>query len=52
MAASKTHVVKSGDTPYAIARIYGVKLASLLSANPGLDPRRLRPGQTVVIPWQ
>ena len=51
-AASKTHVVKSGDTPYAIARIYGVKLASLLSANPGLDPRRLRPGQTVVIPWR
>src|SRR5207248_5335461 len=40
MAASKTHVVKSGDTPYAIARIYGVKLASLLSANPGLDPQR------------
>ncbi|PYJ82742.1 MAG: hypothetical protein DME22_17625 [Verrucomicrobia bacterium] len=52
VAAAKTHVVKSGDTPYAIARIYGVKLASLLGANPGLDPRRLRPGQTVVIPLQ
>src|SRR2546429_34960 len=49
-AAAKTHVVRSGDTPYAIAHNYGVKLANLLSANPGLDPRRLRPGQTLVIP--
>src|SRR6266496_2675008 len=51
-AASKTHVVKSGDTPYSIARNYGVKLASLEVANPGLVPRRLRPGQTLVIPFQ
>ena len=51
-AAAKTHVVRSGDTPYAIAHSYGVKLANLLSANPGLDPRRLRPGQTLVIPLQ
>ena len=49
-APSKTRVIRSGDTPYSIARNYGVKLASLLSANPGLDPRRLRPGQTLVIP--
>ena len=51
-AASKSHVVRSGDTPYSIARNYGVRLANLLSANPGLDPRRLRPGQTLVIPLQ
>ncbi len=49
-AASKTHVIQSGETPYGIARNYGVKLASLLGANPGMDPRRLRPGQTLVIP--
>jgi LysM repeat protein len=49
-AAAKTHVVRAGDTPYAIARSYGVKLAELLSANPGLDPRRLRPGQALTIP--
>src|SRR6185437_5749661 len=47
---TKTHVVKSGDTPYSIARNYGVKLVNLLSANPGLDPRHLRPGQSLVIP--
>jgi len=51
-ASGKTHVIKAGDTPYSIARAYGVKLASLLGANPGVDPRRLRPGQTLAIPVQ
>ena len=50
--SAKTHVIRSGDTPYSIARAYGVKLASLLSANPGVDPKRLRPGQTLAIPLQ
>ncbi len=49
-AATKTHVVKSGEYPYSIARNYGIKVADLLSANPGVDPRRLRPGQALVIP--
>ena len=43
-------MIQSGETPYGIARNYGVKLANLLGANPGMDPRRLRPGQTLVIP--
>lgn len=50
-SSSRTHVIKSGDTPYSIARNYGVKLATLLGANPGVDPKRLRPGQTLVIPF-
>ena len=49
-AALKTHVVKSGEWPSSIARTYGIKVADLLSANPGVDPRRLRPGQALVIP--
>jgi LysM repeat protein len=49
-ATAKTHVVKSGEWPSSIARSYGIKVADLLSANPGLDPRRLRPGQALVIP--
>ena len=49
-ASTKTHVVKSGEHPYSIARSYGIKVADLLSANPGVDPRRLRPGQALVIP--
>jgi len=49
-ATTKTHVVKSGEWPYSIARAYGIKVADLLSANPGVDPHRLRPGQALVIP--
>src|SRR6185503_19918215 len=47
---TKTHVVKNGEWPYSIARTDGIKVADLLSANPGVDPRRLRPGQALVIP--
>jgi tetratricopeptide (TPR) repeat protein len=46
----KTHVVRERETPSAIARQYGVKLESLLAANPGIDPKRIRPGQTLKIP--
>lgn len=42
--------VKRGDTPAAIARKYGVKLESLLAANPGLDARHMKVGQTLNIP--
>jgi LysM repeat protein len=49
-SASKTHVVRSGETPYSIARTYGVPVASLLSANPGVDPKRIRPGQPLSVP--
>ena len=48
--ALRTYVVKSGETPIAIARRYGVKLSAFLAANPGLEPRRMRAGQTVNIP--
>jgi LysM repeat protein len=48
--AGKTHVVKAGETPAAIARQYRVNLNALMSANPGLDARRLRPGQTINLP--
>ncbi|HTJ01123.1 MAG TPA: tetratricopeptide repeat protein [Dongiaceae bacterium] len=45
-----TYAVKRGDTPAAIARKYGVKLESLLAANPGLDARHMKVGQTLNIP--
>jgi tetratricopeptide (TPR) repeat protein len=48
--APRTHLVKPGETPTTIARQYGVKLDAFLRANPGLDPRRMRAGQTVNIP--
>ena len=45
-----TYTIKSGDTPAAIARKYGVKLDALLAANPSLDAKHMRAGQTVTIP--
>lgn len=46
----RTHSVKAGDTPYSISRKYQIKVNSLLSANPGLDPKRMRVGQVINIP--
>lgn len=48
--ATRTHSVKSGETPSSIARIYGVKLDALLAANPGVNPKRIRVGQVLKIP--
>lgn len=49
-ASPRTHTVRAGETLYVIARKYGLKLDALTAANPRLDPRRMRPGQTLVIP--
>lgn len=49
-AASRTYVVKAGDSPYSIARKAGVKLAALMDANPGLDAHHLRVGQSLNLP--
>ena len=46
----RTHTVKAGETAFVIARKYGVKLETLLAANPRVEPRRLRVGQTLAIP--
>lgn len=47
---TRTHAVKAGDTPFSISRQYQIKVNSLLSANPGLDPKRMRVGQLLNIP--
>lgn len=48
--ARRTHVVKSGDKLTTIAREYGVDLGRLMHANPGIDPTRLKIGQTIHLP--
>jgi LysM repeat protein len=48
--SSKTHVVKTGETLAAISRRYQIKISSLQSANPGVDPKRLRAGQVLNVP--
>ena len=42
--------LKGGDTPASISRKYGVKLDTLMAANPGLDARHMKIGQTINIP--
>ncbi|MFZ5824984.1 MAG: M14 family zinc carboxypeptidase [Bacillota bacterium] len=44
------YVVQPGDTLWAIARRFGLSVAALQRANPGVDPLRLRVGQRLVIP--
>lgn len=49
------YTIQSGDTLSAIAQAYrdrGVKVTveDILKANPGLDPRKLQPGQVIIVP--
>lgn len=51
-AAARTHIVKAGERPGSIARMYGIKLEALMAANPRLDTRHMKVGQTLSIPPQ
>ena len=48
--SSRTHTIKPGETPTSIARLYGIKLQTLLEANPSVNARRLKIGQALSIP--
>ena len=50
MAASGTHVVRSGETLDAIARRNGTSVRELVAANGIADPNRILVGQTLKIP--
>jgi len=47
---ARTYVVQSRDTMASISRKFNVKLDSLTLANPSINARKLRVGQTVNIP--
>ncbi len=49
-ASPRTHVVKSGETPATIARQYHLSTQQLMNANKGLDPKKLRVGQSLNLP--
>ncbi|HEY5228779.1 MAG TPA: LysM peptidoglycan-binding domain-containing protein, partial [Opitutaceae bacterium] len=50
-AADQTkHVVKPGETLGGIARKYGVRQGELAVANNITDPRKIQPGQELIIP--
>jgi membrane-bound lytic murein transglycosylase D len=44
------HFVTRGETLGRIGQRYGVSVSDIVSANRGVEPRRLRPGQRLVIP--
>jgi len=46
----RTHTVRAGETMTTIARQHGLRVDSLTTANPGVDPRRLRVGQVLNVP--
>lgn len=44
------HTIRRGDTLGRLAQSYGSNLAAIRTANPGVQPRRLKVGQTLLIP--
>jgi hypothetical protein len=51
-AAYKEYIVARGDTLSRIAKAHQIPLDILISANPAVDPLRLRLGQKIQIPVQ
>lgn len=49
-ASPRTYTIKKGDTLDAIARRLGTTVPALQAANPGVNARRLMPGQTLNLP--
>lgn len=47
---ASTHTVAAGETLAGIARKAGINLTALQSANPGINPKKLRVGQVLNLP--
>jgi|TARA_B110000438_G_scaffold147884_1_gene142457 LysM repeat protein len=47
---AQIHVIQPGEFMAVIARRYGVSLTNLMAANPTVEPRRMMPGDELVIP--
>lgn len=50
MAGETAHTVKSGENPASLAKRYHVSVAAILARNQGVDPRRIKIGDVLVIP--
>jgi len=46
------HRIEKGETISSVGRLYGLSQGKLLAANPGVNPAKLRIGQTLLIPGQ
>ena len=49
-AGYSTYVVKPGESLSKIAAAHGFRTADVVAVNPGLNPNKIRAGQTVVLP--
>jgi LysM repeat protein len=49
---TRAHVVRNGDTMASVARRYGISLPKLQAANPTVNAKQMRAGQTLNIPSQ
>lgn len=49
-SGTSEYVVKSGDSFYTIAKANGTTVKAIEAANPGVDSRRLKIGQKLVLP--
>jgi LysM repeat protein len=50
--AMRRYIVRDRETMAQVARRFGVSIAKLQAANPGVEPKRLRGGQALNIPSQ
>jgi LysM repeat protein len=46
----KEYTVARGDSFYTIAKAHGVSVSAMVKANPNVDPKKLKVGQTVTVP--
>jgi serine-type D-Ala-D-Ala carboxypeptidase/endopeptidase (penicillin-binding protein 4) len=49
-ASPRSYTIRAGDSFDRIARRHGTTVAALERANPGVNPRRIQPGQTIRLP--
>lgn len=48
--SSRTHTIRPGETAFSVAKRYHLTVRDLMRANPGLDPGKVKVGQTVRLP--
>lgn len=51
LLGSDNYIIRPGDTLYNLARRYFTTVNAIITANPGISPENLQPGQRIVIPY-
>lgn len=46
-----TYTIQAGDTPYKLAKTYGITVSQILAMNPSMNPNNLQIGTTILIPY-